>query len=122
MGVRRKHRQRVRWRNEDAAADDEVAVAVAIRGRAEVRRIRPHHQVEQLLGVHEIGVRVVAAEIGQRRAVAHRAGGRAKFALENRVRIGPGNGVHRVEGEPQSATRTPPAAPRKSKSSRISST
>ena len=51
--------------------------------------------------MHQIGVGVVAAEIGQRRAVAHGAGGRAKLTLENRVRIRPGDGVHGVEGEPQ---------------------
>ena len=45
----------------------------------------------------------MATEIGQGRAVAHGAGGRAKLALENGVRVRPRNRVHRVEGEPQSA-------------------
>ncbi len=85
------------------AADNEVAVAVAVRCGAEVRRVRPHHQVEQVLGVDEVRVGVVAAEIGQRRAVAHGARGRAQFALEDRMCVRPGDGVHRIEGKAQAA-------------------
>ncbi len=103
VSVRGEHRQRIRRRDEDAAADDQVAVAVAIRCRAEVRRIGAHHQIEQLLGVHQVRVRMVATEIGQRRAVAHSAGSRAKLALEDGVRIGACDRMHCVEGEPQSA-------------------
>ena len=44
---------------------------------------------------------MVAAEVRERHAVAHRAGGRAEFTLEDRVRVGASDRMHRVEGEPQ---------------------
>ena len=40
---------------------------------------------------------MMAAEIGQRRAVDHRARRRAELAFEDRVRVGAGDRVHRVE-------------------------
>ena len=97
--VGRQHGQRVRRRDEDAAADDQVAVAVAVGCSAQVGGLWRHHQIEQLLGVHQVRVGMVAAEVGQRRAVAHRAGGSAELAFENGMRIGPGDGVHGIEGE-----------------------
>ncbi len=99
--VRRQHCQGIRGRDEDAAADDQVAVAVAIRRCAEVGRIGRPSSIEQVLGVNEVWVGVVAAEIGQGRAVAHCAGSRAEFALENGIGIGAGDRVHGIEGEPQ---------------------
>jgi hypothetical protein len=42
---------------------------------------------------------MVAAEVRQRRAMAHRAGGCAEFALEDGVRVRPGDGMHGIEGE-----------------------
>ena len=59
--------ERVGRRDEEAAADDQVAVAVAVGGGAEIGRRGRHHLVVELLGVGEIGVGMMAAEIGQRR-------------------------------------------------------
>ena len=73
-------RQAVGRGDEDAPADDQVAVAVAVRGGAEIGRVGRHHQVVELLGVDQVGVGVVAAEIGQRRAVDDGARGRAESA------------------------------------------
>ena len=91
------HGERVRGRDELAAADDEIAVAVAVASRAEIRAVRRHHDVVELLRVGEVRVGVVAAEIGQRRPVDHRARRRAEFALQDRLRVGAGDGVHGVE-------------------------
>ena len=57
----------------------------------------PIISVEQRLGMDEVGIGVVAAEIGQRRAVDHGAGGGAKRALEDRLGIGSGHRAHGVE-------------------------
>ena len=51
--------------------------------------------------MNEVRVGVVAAEVGERRAVPDRTRGRPKFALENRMRVRTGDSVHGVEGEPQ---------------------
>ena len=56
-----------------------------------------HHQVVELLGVDQVRVGVVAAEVGQGRAVDHRARRRTQLALEDRVGVGAGDGVHGVE-------------------------
>ena len=45
----------------------------------------------------QIGVRMVPAEIRQRRAIDHRALGRAKRILQNGMAIGAGDGMHGVE-------------------------
>ena len=97
LRIGREHRQRIRGRDELAAADDEVAVAVAVRGRAEIGRLRRHQQIVEILGVGEVRVGVMAAEIGQRRSVDDRARRRAEFALEDRVGVGAGDRVHAVE-------------------------
>ena len=97
MGVGGEHGERIGRRDVLAAADDEVAVAVAVRRGAEIRRVRAHHHLEEVLGVDRVGIGVVAAEIGQRRAVDHGAGGGAERALEDRLGIGPGDRVHGVE-------------------------
>jgi len=62
--VGREDGERIRWGDEAAATDDQVAVAVAVRGGAEIRRVVAHHQVVERLGVDEVGVGVAAAEIG----------------------------------------------------------
>ena len=88
---------RIRRRDEDALADDQVAVAVAVGRRAEIRRVLGHHQFVEFLGVDQIRVGMVAAEIRQRHEVAHRAFGGAEPALEYFLGIGPGHGAHGVE-------------------------
>ncbi len=74
MGVGGEHRQTVGGRDEQAAADDQVAVAVTVGGGAQIGRGRRHRQIVKMLGIDEIGVGMVAAEIGQRRAVDDGAG------------------------------------------------
>ena len=67
MGVGGEQRQTVGGRDEQPAADDQVAVAVSVGGGAQIGRGLAHRQIEEMLGIDEIGVGVVAAEIGQRR-------------------------------------------------------
>ena len=63
MGIRGEHREAVRRGHVDVAAEHHVAVAIAVRGRAEIRRRIREHQVHQVLRPDRIGVRVAAAEI-----------------------------------------------------------
>ena len=65
--------------------------------RAEIRRACRHHEIVEVLGVGRIGVGVMAAEIGQRRAVDDRACARLELALEDRVSVGAGYRVQGVE-------------------------
>jgi len=110
MRVGRERREAVRRRHEEAAADDEVAVAVAVRGRAEVGRVGSHGQVVDGLGVDEVGIGVVAAEVGQGRAVHHRAGAGAERAFQDRLGIGSGDGRHGVEPHGEAAREHGPDA------------
>ena len=97
MRVGGEHRQRIRRRDEDALADDQVAVAVAVRRGAEVGRIGTHHFVVEMLGVDQIGVRMMPAEIRQRHEIARSAFRRAEPVLQYFLRVGPGHGMHGVE-------------------------
>ena len=96
-GVLGERRQAVGWRDHEVAAEDHVAVGVAVRGRAEVGRVGAGHRRHQLGGVRRVGVGVVAAEVLQRLAVDHRAGGRAELALEDGARVRPAHRAHGVE-------------------------
>ena len=78
-------------------ANNQVAVTIAIGGRPEIGTIGRHHQIIKLFRVNQIGVRMVPAEIRQRRAIHNRALGRAKGIFKNGVAIGAGNGMHRIE-------------------------
>ena len=97
MGVGGQHRQRIRRGDEAVTADDQVAIAVAIRSCAEIRRIRRHHRFIQLVRVDKVGIGVMAAKILQRRAIAHSTLCKAQPALENLGRIRPGHRTHRVK-------------------------
>ena len=97
MGIGSEQREAVGGRHEDAAPDDEVAVAVAVRGRAKIRRIRAHQLVVEFLRMDEVRVRVVAAEIGQGGAIPDRPRRGTEPALEDLRGIGTGHGGHRVK-------------------------
>ena len=97
MGVGGQHRQRIRRRDEDARADDQIAVAVAIRRGAEIGRVRRHHHVIEVLGMDEVGIGMMAAEIRQRHAVDDGARRRAERLLEDLLGIGAGDRMHGVE-------------------------
>ncbi len=93
----------VRGRDEAAAPDDEIAVAIAVRCGTEVRRGVAHHEIVQRPGVDEIGIGMMMPEILERRAIMHAARREAQPLLENLVRIGPGHRAHRIEGERETA-------------------
>jgi len=66
-------RQRVRRGDILLLADDDVAVAIAVRRRrAEIGSILGHHPIIEVAGVDQIGVGMMPAEIGQGGAVHHR--------------------------------------------------
>ena len=103
MGVGGKQSEAVRGRHEQPPPDDEVPIPVAVRGGAEIGRIRPHHQVVKVLGMDEVGIGMLAAEIGQRHGIDHAAGRRAEIALEDGFGVGAGCGMHRVEAKREPA-------------------
>ena len=103
MRVGGEHGEAVGGRDEEAAADDEVTVAIAVGGSAEVGRLRAHHQVVKVLGVDEVGIGMMAAEIGARHSVDHAARRRAEVILQDSRGVGSGHGVHRVEAQGQAA-------------------
>ncbi len=89
--------------DEEVAAENHVAVAVAVRSGAEVGRVLAVHDRHQLVGIGQVGVRMAAAEIGQGHAVDHRARGRAQPAFENLPGIGSGHRVHGIEAQAKAA-------------------
>ncbi|MCY1231711.1 hypothetical protein D9M72_441710 [compost metagenome] len=103
MRIGGQHRQAVGRRDEDAAADDEVAVAVTVGGCAEIGRIGRHHRLVERAGVHQVRVRVVAAEVRQRNEVHHRALGCARAFLDDLLGVRPGDGAHGVEDDAEAA-------------------
>ena len=61
--------------HEQVAAEDHVAVAVAVGGGAEIGRVRAVHRGDQLGGIDRVRIGMPAAEIGQRLGVDRGAGG-----------------------------------------------
>src|SRR5437588_10477072 len=61
--------ERVAGRDEEVSTEYEVAVAVAVAGRAEVGRVFAEQMFDQLRRVDEIRVWVMTAEVRQRLAV-----------------------------------------------------
>ncbi len=97
MGVGGQQRQTVARRDEQVGTHDHVAVAVAIGRGAEVRRVRPGHGRHQIMGVDRVGVRVMAAEVGQGCPVQHGPRRSAQALFQDLRRIGAGDGAERVE-------------------------
>ena len=102
-GVGGQNRQAVRGRHVEAPADDHVAVAVAVRGGAEVGGILSGHDGDQFLRVDRIRVRMAAAEVFQRYAIDDAALRRAQHAFQDGPRIRAGDGVHAVKADAQAA-------------------
>ena len=103
MGEVGQHGEAVRGADIAFRPDDHVAVAVPVRGGAEIGRVVRIHDIHQLMRPDRVRVGVAAAEIGQGRAVHHRALGCAETAFQDRRGIGPGDRVHGVEAHGESA-------------------
>ena len=84
-------------------ADDQVAVAVAVGGGAEVGRVLAHHLLIEGAGVDEVRVGMMAAEIGQRDEVEHRTLGSAEAIFEDFLGVGAGDGAHGIEDDAEAA-------------------
>src|SRR5205085_10040244 len=96
-------RKRVAGCDEEVAAENQVAVAVAVAGRAEVGRSGAAHACDQLRRVYEVRVRVVAAEIRQGLGVHDCAFGRAQTLFEYVTRVRARDRAHRVEENSEAA-------------------
>src|SRR3546814_5448205 len=61
--------------------------------------VGPHHQVDEVFGVDRVWIGMAAAEVGQRRRIHHDAFGRTERIFQNRLGVGAGNRVHRIEAQ-----------------------
>lgn len=57
------HGHRVGWCDEELLPQNHVPVTIAIRGSAKVRALVTPAQVDQLLGIGQVGVRVAAPKV-----------------------------------------------------------
>ena len=83
--------------------DHHVAVAVAVRGGAEIGTVRIGQRRDQIGGIGRVRVGVMAAEIGQRVGIDRGARRGSETPLEDLPRIRPGDRVHRIEAQPEAA-------------------
>ncbi len=97
VGIGGEHRQAVAGGDEEAPAQDHVAVAVAVGGRAEIRRLTAEELLHQVVGMGQVRIRVSPAEVRQGFGAHHRTGLRAQPVLQDAHSIGPGDRVHGIE-------------------------
>src|SRR5207245_750941 len=71
-------RERVAGRDEEVSTEDEIAVAIAVAGRAEVGRAFAVETRDEFGSMDEVRVGVMPAEVGQRLAVDDGSGWRAE--------------------------------------------
>ena len=69
----RDQRKTVRWTDITLVPNDHVAVAVPVRGRAEIRAVLCEHHIHQLMRPGRVRVRVHPAKVRLRRAMHHGA-------------------------------------------------
>ena len=104
-GIGGEHGEAIARADDEIAPDDQVAVAVAVRGGAEIGPALGRQRLDQIGGMDRVRVGMTAAEIGHGFAVDDGAGGRAQPALEDLARIGAGDRAHRVEAQPEAAAK-----------------
>ena len=104
-GIGGEHGEAVARADDEIAPDDHVAVAVAVRGGAEIGPARGRQRLDQIGGIDRVRVGMTAAEIGHGFGLDGGAGGRAEPALEDLARIGAGDRAHRVEAQPEAAAK-----------------
>lgn len=107
-GVRGEHGEAVRGRDREVAADDHVAVRVAVGRAAQVGRIRRCHVRDQIFGVDRVRVGMQLAEVLQRLGVDHAARRRAQFALEDGPRVRTADRAHRIAAHAEAAREEAP--------------
>lgn len=96
LGVVGDDGERVARRDEGARAVDHVAVAIAVRGRAERDVLLVHH-LDKGVGIGEVGVWVAAVEVWRRLAVLGGIFAEAKFLPEDGGAIGASDTRQAVE-------------------------
>ncbi len=101
MGVGGEDGETIGRRDETPAADDEIAVAVAVGRGAKIGRGVRHGEIVKMLGVHEVRVGVMSAEIGQGIAIDDASLRRAQRLFQDRARIRAGDRRHGVEFDRQ---------------------
>ncbi len=102
-GVRRQHGQAVGRGDQKTAAQDHVAVGVAVGRCPHVGRVGGHQVGHQVVGIGRVRVGVQAAEVFERFAVHHRAGGRAEFAFDDGLGVRPAHRPHGVVTQAETA-------------------
>ncbi len=103
LGVRRQHGEAVGRRDHEVAADDHVAVGVAVGGGAHIGGVGRGHVIDQVGGVDRVGVGVQIAEVFARFGVDHGALGCAELAFEQGFGIGTAHRPHGVQPQAEAA-------------------
>ena len=103
MSIGSQYRETVTGGDETLVPEDHVAVTVAVGCCAKVRAVAGEHNIDQLFGIHQVGVGVSAAKIFFRFHVDQGIGCDAKPVFEDFFCIRPGNGVHGVEAQVKQA-------------------
>ena len=102
MCIGRKHGEAIRGRYIDLSPEDHVAVAIPVRGRAEIGAILGHHLGHQLMRPGGVRIGMHPAEIGQGLFMGDCAFGRAQPVFEYLDRIGAGDRAHAVHAHRES--------------------
>ena len=97
MRVCRENSEAIGRRDKHPLAHDHVAVAVAVRCRAEIGGIGTRHQRHQLVRPDWVRVGVSTAKVGQGGAVHDRSCGSTQLPFDQRLCVGACDRVHRVE-------------------------
>ena len=103
MEVGGQHGEAVAGRDEEVIAHDHVAVAVAVRGRAEGRRAGGVHAFGQFMSMDQVGIGMAAAKVFPGNRVHHRIRTRTETLDQNALRIRTGNGMHGIEADRETA-------------------
>ena len=110
MGIGGQDRETVGRRDEPAPADDEIAVAIAVRRRAEVGPPADMARSNNAWRIIKIGVGVMAAEVRQRRPIQNQVRRRAKHINEDLRGIRSRHRRHRIETKPKTGFEQAPDA------------
>ncbi len=80
-GVGGEQREAVRRGDEEFIAQDHIAVAITVGGRAKIRCLVAIHDLDQIMRIGQVGVGVAAAKIFQRHGIHQTVGRRTEAAL-----------------------------------------
>ncbi len=97
MGIGGDHRETVTGGDEEVTPQDHVAVAIPVGGGCKIHPVGSRGQFDDLMGMHQVGIRMAATEILLGDAVDHGARFRPEDTLQDMFGVGTGDRVHGIE-------------------------